>query len=147
MSGLVELGRQTFGGHGVGLRLVTEAPLHGFPVFLQFFAERLAELPGGAHPACLVESYCYQKHLFSLDTHELNRAATPAWRRRFHERFQRIAERYPPCIDLDLQDLAAMASALVDGSITLSKIPRDATLMPKQVMLYRAFVRAAFAPG
>jgi hypothetical protein len=40
-----------------------------------------------------------------------------------------------------------MASALVDGGITLSKTLRDATLMPKRVMLYRAFVRAAFALG
>ncbi len=35
-----------------------------------------------------------------------------------------------------------MASALVDGSITLSKTLRDPALMPKQMMLYRA----VFAP-
>lgn len=40
-----------------------------------------------------------------------------------------------------------MASALVDGNITPSKTLRDATPMPKQVMPYHAFVRAAFAPG
>ncbi len=49
-------------------------------------------------------------------------------------------------MDLDLRDLADMASALVDGSITLSKTLHDPALMPKQVMLYRAFVRAVFAP-
>ena len=52
----------------------------------------------------------------------------------------------PPRVDLDLRDLADMASALVDGSITLSKTLRNPALMPKQVMLYRAFVRAVFAP-
>ena len=46
-----------------------------------------------------------------------------------------------------LRDLADMASALVDGSITLSKTLRDPALMLKQVELYRAFVRAVFAPG
>ena len=125
---------------------LNEDPLHGFLVFLKFFAEMLAELPGGAHPGCLVASYCYQEQLFSRDIRELNRSAILAWRERFHERFRRIAERYPPRIELDLQDLAAMASALVDGSITLSKTLRDPALMPKQVMLYRAFVRMVFAP-
>ena len=125
---------------------LNEDPLHGFLVFLKFFAEMLAELPGGAHPGCLVASYCYQEQLFSRDIRELNRSALLAWRERFHERFLRIAERYPPRVDLDLLDLADMFSAMVDGSITLSKTLRDATLMPKQVMLYRAFVRAVFAP-
>ena len=77
----------------------------------------------------------------------MDRAAVLAWRGHVHERFRRIAERHPPRIGLDLQDLADTASALVDGSITLSETLRDVTPMPKQVMLYRAFVRAAFRAG
>jgi hypothetical protein len=38
----------------------------------------LAELPGGAHPGCLVASYCYQEQLFSRDIRELNRSAVLA---------------------------------------------------------------------
>ena len=126
---------------------LNDDPLHGFLVFLKFLAEMLAELPGGAHPGCLVASYTYQEQLFSRDIQEMNRAALLAWRHRFLARFQAIARRYPPRIEVDLRDLADMATALVDGSITLSKAMRDASLLPKQVLLYRAFVRAVFAPA
>ena len=125
---------------------LNDDPLHGFLVFLKFFAEML-EQTAEAHPGCLVASYCYQEQLFSNDIREMNRAALLAWRDRFGTRLDRIAARYPPRIEVDLQDLADMATAIVDGSITLSKTLRDASLLPKQVMLYRAFVRAVFLAG
>ena len=37
-----------------------------------------------------------------------------------------------------------MASGLVDGGIILSRVLKDKQLLPKQVMLYRDFVRAVF---
>lgn len=125
---------------------LNDDPLHGFLVFLKFMAEMLEDMPG-AHPGCLAASYTYQEQLFSRDIQEMNRAALLAWRVRFLARFQAIAARYPPRIEVDLQDLADMATALVDGSITLSKALRDASLLPKQVMLYRSFVRMIFAPA
>ncbi len=69
-----------------------------------------------------------------------------AWRARFRARLDRIAERYPPRIDIDLDDLADMVSSTVDGGIILSKALGDPKALSRQVMLYRAFVRAVFAP-
>ena len=37
-----------------------------------------------------------------------------------------------------------MMSSLVDGGIILSRVLKDKELLPKQVMLYRDFVRAVF---
>jgi hypothetical protein len=37
-----------------------------------------------------------------------------------------------------------MASTLVDGGIVLSKLLEDKDVLPRRVMLYRAFVRAVF---
>ena len=37
-----------------------------------------------------------------------------------------------------------MANALVDGGIILSKVLKDKDVLPRQVMLYREFVRAVF---
>jgi len=37
-----------------------------------------------------------------------------------------------------------MANTLVDGGIILSKLMRDKDVLPRQVMLYREFVRAVF---
>jgi len=120
-----------------------EDPLHGFLVGLKMLAEMMADLPQ-THPGCLVASYVYQEQLFNKDVHELNASAVLGWRALFRERFEQIAERYPPKIDVDLDALADMVSALVDGGIIISKVVRDKDVLPKQILLYREFVRAVF---
>ena len=40
-----------------------------------------------------------------------------------------------------------MAAALVEGGIVLGRALRDATILPKQVMLYRELIRALFLPA
>ena len=122
---------------------LNEDPLHGFLVGLKMLAEMLADLPGG-HPGCLVASYCYQDRLFDSEVRELNTAAVLAWRARFRARLGRIAERYPPRISADLDDLADMLSVVADGGIILSKVVADKDALPRQVLLYRDFVRLVF---
>ena len=58
--------------------------------------------------------------------------------------FDLIAQHYPPKIPVDFDALADMASGLVDGGIILSRVLKDKELLPKQVILYRDFVRAVF---
>jgi AcrR family transcriptional regulator len=125
---------------------LSDDPLHGFLVALKFFADLLANIPEG-HPGCLVASFCYQEQLFNREVRELNAEALLAWRRRFRERFEAIARRYEPRVEVDLDALADAASTIVDGGIVLSKALKDPSLLPKQVLLFRAFVKAVFAPA
>lgn len=120
-----------------------EDPLHGFLVGLKMLADMMADLPTG-HPGCLVASYCYQENLFNREVRDLNEAAVLSWRKRFRTQFDHIAESYPPKIEVDLDALADMLSALADGGIILSKVVKDREMLPKQIMLYRAFVRSIF---
>jgi TetR/AcrR family transcriptional regulator, transcriptional repressor for nem operon len=120
-----------------------EDPLHSFLIALKMFAELMQDLPE-THPGCLVASYCYQENLFNADVRELNRAGVLRWRRRFRDRLDLIVARYPPRHDVDLNALADMLSAIVDGGIIISKVVRDKDVLPKQVMLFREFVRAIF---
>jgi AcrR family transcriptional regulator len=122
---------------------LNEDPLHGFLVGLKMLSELLADLPSG-HPGCLVASYCYQDRLFDRDIRELNASAMLGWRNRFRERLELIARRYPPRVPVDLNDLADMLSVIADGGIILSKVVRDKDALPRQVMLYRDFVRTIF---
>lgn len=122
---------------------LAEDPLHGFLVGLKMLSELMADLPAG-HPGCLVASYCYQERLFDQQVRDLNTNAVLAWRRRFRDRLDRIAARYPPKIDIDLDDLADMLSVIADGGIILGKVVRDPKALSRQVMLYREFVRAVF---
>lgn len=122
---------------------LNEDPLHGFLVGLKMLAEVMSDLPGG-HPGCLVAAYCYQDRLFDKDVRDLNASAVLAWRRRFRERLELIAARYPPRLPVDLDDLADMLSVIADGGIILSKVVHDKDALPRQVMLYRDFVRTVF---
>jgi TetR/AcrR family transcriptional regulator, transcriptional repressor for nem operon len=122
---------------------LNEDPLHGFLVALKLFAEMTADLPG-AHPGCLVASFCYQDRLFSQDIRDLAFDGVSNWRKFFLDRLTRIAERYPPRIPVELGALADMANTLVDGGIILARVMRDRNILPQQIMLYREFVRAVF---
>lgn len=123
---------------------LSDDPLHGFLVGLKMLAELVADLPNG-HPGCLIAAYCYQDRLFDQQVRDLNEQSVLLWRKRFRARLDRIAERYPPRIPVDLDDLADMLSAVADGGIILSKVLRDPMALPRQILLYRDFVKAVFA--
>jgi hypothetical protein len=122
---------------------LNEDPLHGFLVGLKMLADLMGELPTG-HPGCLIAAYCYQDRLFDQQVRDLNAQAVLAWRTRFRARLDLIAARYPPRRDVDLDDLADMLSAVADGGIILSKVLKDKNALPRQIMLYRGYVRAVF---
>jgi AcrR family transcriptional regulator len=122
---------------------LNEDPLHGFLVGLKMMSELMADLPNG-HPGCLVASFCYQDRLFDKEVRDLNTKAVLKWRKRFRKRLELIAARYPPKGSVDLDDLADMLSVIADGGIILSRVVNDKQALPRQIMLYRDFVRAVF---
>jgi AcrR family transcriptional regulator len=122
---------------------LSEDPLHSFLIFLKLFADLMADLPNG-HPGCLVASYVYSEHLFSREVRAMTTEGHRIWRKRFGERLRSIAARYPPKFDVDLDDLADMASTVADGGIILSKSLHDPMVLPKQILLYRSLIKATF---
>lgn len=122
---------------------LNEDPLHGFLVGLKMLAELLADLPNG-HPGCLIAAYCYQDRLFDQQVRDLNAASLVLWRKRFRARLDLIAERYPPRVPVDLDDLADMLSVVADGGIILSKVLQDPPALSRQILLYREFVKSVF---
>lgn len=118
-------------------------PLHGFLVGLKLFAEMLSDLPA-THPGCLAASFCYQDQLFNREIRDLNAASVLAWRKRFRERIELIAQRYPPRQPVDFEALADMAASNVEGGLILGRLLQDKTILPRQILLYRDLVRATF---
>lgn len=122
---------------------LNEDPLHGFLVGLKMMSELMGDVPNG-HPGCLVASFCYQDRLFDKEVRDLNAKAVLNWRKRFRERLELIAARYPPKGSVDLDDLADMLSVIADGGIILSRVVNDKQALPRQILLYRDFIRAVF---
>jgi len=122
-----------------------EDPLHGFLVGLKLFAEMLGKLPE-AHPGCLAASFAYQDQLFNKEIRELNKASVLAWRKRFRERLELIAQHYPPRQSVDFEALADMAASNVEGGLILGRLLQDPSILPRQILLYRDLVRMTFLP-
>lgn len=120
-------------------------PLHSFLIGLKLFAEMMAKVHD-VHPGCIAASVTYQDQLFDQEVRALSTEGMLAWRRRFRAHLDRIVERYPPKIEVDLNSLADMMSALADGGIILSKTLKDAKSLPAQIMHYRNYIRLLFEP-
>jgi len=118
---------------------LNEDPLHGFLVGLKMMSEMFADLPNG-HPGCLVASFCYQDRLFDKEVRDLNASAVLGWRTRFKQRLERIAERYPPRVAVNLDDVADLLLVIADGGIILSRTVHDKAALARQLLLYRDFV-------
>lgn len=127
-------------------RELSEDPLHAFLIGLKLFAEMLADIPEG-HPGCLVAIYCYQERLFDNEVIELNRQGVLAWRHRFVAVLEEIAEKYPPNIDVDINDLADMVSTVVEGGIVMGKALSEPEILSKQIMQMRAYISLLFQPN
>lgn len=122
---------------------LSEDPLHSFLIFLKLFADTMADLPNG-HPGCLVASYIYQDFLFSREVRDMTSEGHRIWRRRFREKLDRIAERYPPKVEVDLDDMADLLSSVADGGIILSKSLHDPSILPRQILQYRTYLKLVF---
>ena len=112
-------------------------------VGLKLLAETMADLPNG-HPGCLVATFVNQDQLFDAGVRAMMVETINSWRENFLGRLERIAEVYPPRIDIDLPTLANMLGCVVDGGIIMSRALRTPQILADQVMAYRAFVRVVF---
>jgi TetR/AcrR family transcriptional repressor of nem operon len=122
---------------------LNDDPLHGFLVGLKFFAEMMSDLPSN-HPGCIAASFAYQDQLFNREIHQLNASGILTWRKRFRERFELIAKKYPPKSDVDFDALADAVAVLVEGGFVLGRALKDSTITPRQILLFRDYVRIIF---
>lgn len=122
---------------------LTDDPLQHFLIGLKFFADMLGDLPK-AHPGCIVAAFCYQDQQFSRDIRALNAEGIVQWRGRIADMLQKIAARYPPKAGVDLDALADMATAVVEGGIILSRTFDDKAMLAQQMLAYRNYVKLAF---
>lgn len=124
---------------------LSEDPLHSFLIGLKLLAKVFEDLPSG-HPGCMVASICYHEQLFDQEVRRINAEAVLGWRERFRARLERVAAQYPPRIAVNLDDLADMLAVVADGGIILSKVTGNKSLLARQLLQYRDFVRLVFQP-
>ena len=122
---------------------LTEDPLQRFLLFLKLLAEALEDLPG-AHPGCLVAAFAYEAEQFDDEIRELNAQGVLAWRKIFLGYFEPVVEKYPMKLEQPLEELADMLSTIIEGGIVMSKVLNDRSVLPKQLLQYRDYIRVVF---
>jgi TetR/AcrR family transcriptional regulator, transcriptional repressor for nem operon len=124
-------------------RTLSEDPLQSLLIFLNLYAETMDEMPD-LHPGCLVAAITYQEQMFDRDVRRMNADSILGLRARFREWLDEIGAKHPPKIDTDLDALADQLTAVVEGSIILSKALSDPRLMGRQMRLFRDHVKLIF---
>ena len=118
-------------------------PLAKFLTFLELLAAEMRNMPDG-HPGCLTTACCYQDRLLADDVRAIAARILIQWRQTSLVLLQDVAAHHPPKFDVDLQELSDMLPALIDGSIIFSRVVSDRSILPRQILLYRALVENTF---
>ncbi len=124
---------------------LSDDPLQVALIGLKLLAELIEDMPGG-HPGCVVATAVYQDRLFNSDVREANRRAVLGWRHRFRAMFDDIVRAYPPNDDVDLDHLADMVSAVIEGGLVVSRAVGEPQITAQQVILLRSYLKLLFAP-
>ena len=122
-----------------------EDPLQTMLIGLKLMAELLDDMPNG-HPGCIVATAAYQDRLFNRDVREVNKRAVLGWRSRFRAMFEDIVETHEMRDDADIDHLADMVSAIIEGGLILSRAVEEPSVTAQQVRLLQSYVKLLFVP-
>jgi len=126
-------------------RELTDDPLQVVLIGLKFMAELIEDMPNG-HPGCIVATAVYQDRLFDRDVRAANERAVMGWRRRFRAMFDDVVAVYPPRDTFELDHLADMVSAVIEGGIIMARAVGEPAVTVQQILMLRSYLKLLFAP-
>jgi TetR/AcrR family transcriptional repressor of nem operon len=118
-------------------------PLQQVLIVLGLYEEMAEERPD-ATQGCLLASYLYEAQLFDDDIHEVIRANVAHWRARLGQKLRAAAKRHPPRLPVDLDDLADMATVIVEGAYVMAKATKEPTVVARQLRNLRNYIELLF---
>ena len=118
-------------------------PMQRFLLFLDLYADMMDEVDE-VHPGCLVAAVIYQEQAFDRDVRQMLFETAMRWRERFRSWFQAIDAQYTPVAPIDLDTLADSFSAVVEGSIVLTRALGDPKLLGRQLRLFGTMIRTTY---
>lgn len=126
-------------------RELSDDPLQILLIGLKLLAELIEDMPNG-HPGCIIATAAYQDRLFNRDVRAANRRAVLGWRKRFRMMFDDVVVLYQPQEAVDLDHLADMVSAVVEGGIVMARAVDEPKVTAQQILLLRIYIKLLFKP-
>lgn len=96
------------------------------------------------YPGCLLASYTYELQLFDEKIEATINDTFLAWRAALVERFERIAEIYPPAIKVDFPSLADQFVVIIEGAFILAKSMHEPKVVMDQLQHYKQYLELIF---
>lgn len=124
---------------------LSDDPLQQVLLFIGLFQEMFEALTE-PFPGCLFASYIYELQQFDADTRALISSSFTKWRELLKEKFQAVARKYPPQIDVDAASLADAFTVVLEGAFITSKAVDDPKVVPEQLRHFRNYVELLFRP-
>ncbi|MGN6691841.1 MAG: TetR/AcrR family transcriptional regulator [Sphingopyxis sp.] len=118
-------------------------PMQRFLLFLDLYADMMDEIDE-VHPGCLVAAIIYQEQAFDRDVREMLFETAMRWRERFRLWFEAIDTQYSPADPVAIDTIADSFSAVVEGSIVLTRALNDPKLLGRQLRLFGKMVKAVY---
>lgn len=109
---------------------------------------KAASLSPHAYPGCLIAAFAYQQALFDPEHLRLMEDGFAERRAQFRVRLDRIAAQRSPMAEIDLDDLADMAIAIIQGAIVLDRVRgAQSAAIDQQIAVYKGFILKLFEGG
>lgn len=124
---------------------LSDDPLQQVLLYIGLFQEMFEGLTE-PYPGCLFASYIYELQQFGDDTRELIRSSFTKWRELLQEKFEAVARRYPPRIEVDAASLADAFTVVLEGAFITSKALNEPKLVSVQLRHFRNYVELLFRP-
>ncbi len=114
---------------------------------LLLFVGLMAEDYGGiteAEVGCLYASFVYERQLGVESAAEVIEKAIRAWRSRFREQLDRVVQRYPPRLPVDLDALADLVYSAAEGGYIVARATHEPDLIRGQLIQVRTYLELLF---
>ncbi|HXV10624.1 MAG TPA: TetR/AcrR family transcriptional regulator [Burkholderiales bacterium] len=124
---------------------LSDDPLEQLLIFVRLFEEMFDGLTE-PYPGCLFASYIYELQQFDDETRTLIHGSFMKWRDLLKEKFEVIARKYPPRIQVDAASLADVFTVVLEGAFISSKALDEPQLIGEQLRHFRNYVELLFRP-
>ena len=119
-------------------------PLQQLLLFVGLLAQDIEDLSGD-DPGCLYATFVYERQLGVDGASRVIDTAVRAWRARFRLQLERVVERYPPRLPVDLDALADLVFSTSEGAYVVARATREANFVRGQLLQIRAYLELLFA--
>ena len=121
----------------------SDDPLQRLLIFLDLLANGVIGQTE-VHPGCLAAAFTYEIQQFDVGIRDSISAGILEWRAMIARRLELVMQQRKPRLPVDVESLADMFTALLEGGIILARIFDSNDPLYKQVLLYRDHLRLLF---